>query len=169
MANKNCTPSLIGKKRKNTSFFRTLFKKQSDNGFYTAVSHDGATTLWWIEANQLGKTSCYPCVLCQNGEEHAFVSGLSNKEKASNKQLVEKWKEAVSPETIEQLYTISELTPEDFFREFNSAEDRQMARLFSTRKKEEEADQENDGEIEEQKDGGEVETNKQDENEPCGL
>ena len=69
---KNFTPSLIKKKRKHISLWRALFKKGSDNGFYTATSLDGATTLWWIEANQLGKTSCYPCVIYQNGKEDVY-------------------------------------------------------------------------------------------------
>lgn len=131
MANKNCTPSLIKKKRKNISFIRTLFKKGSDSGFYSAVSHDNSTSLWWIEANQLGQTNCYPCIILQNGDEHAFVSGRSSKEKSSNKALVQKWKDAVTPETIDTMYTVSEISPEDFFREFNAAEARQMQRLFS--------------------------------------
>lgn len=133
---RNCTPSLIKKKRKHISLLRALFKKGTDNGFYTAVSHDGSTELWWIEANQLGSTSCYPCVLIQNGEEHAFVSGRTDKEKASNKSLMEKWQQAVTPETIETDFTVTEMGHEDFFREFGRAEDRQLRRLFSTKKAE---------------------------------
>lgn len=131
MANKNCTPSLIKKKRKNISFIRAIFKKGSDNGFYSAISHDNSISLWWIEANQMGQTSCYPCIILQNDEEHAFVSGRSSKEKNSNKALIEKWKDAVTPETIETMFTVNEVSPEEFFREFNAAEARQMQKLFS--------------------------------------
>lgn len=134
---KNCTPSLIKKKRKHVSVFRAIFKKGTDNGFYTAVSHDGSTTLWWIEANQLGSTSCYPCFMVQNGEEHAFVSGRSDKAKASNKALMEKWQAAVSPDNIDELYTVTELGHEEFFREFTPAEERQMKKLFYPKKAEE--------------------------------
>lgn len=132
---KNCTPSLIKKKRKHVSVFRAIFKKGTDNGFYTAVSHDGSTTLWWIEANQLGSTSCYPCFMVQNGEEHAFVSGRSDKAKASNKALMEKWQAAVTPDNIDELYTVTELGHEEFFREFTPAEERQMKKLFYPKEK----------------------------------
>ncbi len=136
MAERNFTPSLIKKKRKGTSLLRALFRKANDNGFYTAVSHDGQTTLWWIEANQLGRTSCYPCVLYRNGEEHAFVSGHSAKERKSNRALIEKWNEAVSPETIDELYTVTELEAEEFFNQFNPAEDRQLKRIYLPEKEE---------------------------------
>ncbi len=131
---RNCTPSLIKKKRKHVSVFRAIFKKGTDNGFYTAVSHDGSTSLWWIEANQLGSTSCYPCFMVQNGEEHAFVSSRADKAKASNKALMEKWRAAVTPENIDELYTVTEMNHEDFFREFTPAEERQMKKLFYPKK-----------------------------------
>lgn len=130
MPNKNCTPSLIKKKRKHISLLRALFKKESDNGFYTADSIDGKTSLWWIEANQLGQTSCYPCVLYKDGEEHAFVSGRSKKEQESNRLLMEKWKATVNPQTIDILFTVTELDAEEFFRQFNPAEERQLKKLF---------------------------------------
>lgn len=141
MANKNCTPSLIKKKRKHISLFRALFKKGTDNGFYTAVSNDGRTTIWWIEANQLGSTSCYPCVIYHDGEELAFVSGRSTKEKNSNKKLIEKWNSLVTPENIDTDYIVTEMQPEEFFRQFNPAEDRQMARLFAPKKEEKTPDE----------------------------
>ena len=130
MPNKNCTPSLIKKKRKHISLLRALFKKESDNGFYTADSIDGKTSLWWIEANQLGQTSYYPCVLYKDGEEHAFVSGRSKKEQESNRLLMEKWKATVNPQTIDILFTVTELDAEEFFRQFNPAEERQLKKLF---------------------------------------
>ena len=131
MAERNFTPSLVNKKRRGTSLFSALFRKKgNDNGFYTAVSHDGKTTLWWIEANQLGRTSCYPCVIYQNGEGHAFVSGHSAKERKSNRELIAKWTAAVSPETIDELYTVTELEAEAFFDQFNPAEDRQLKRIY---------------------------------------
>lgn len=128
--NKNCTPSLIDKKRKGTSFLKMLFKKGNDNGFYRAESRDGRISLLWIEANQFGKTSCYPGVLIVDGEETAFLSDHSKKAKKSNLQMMEKWQEVVSPETIDTDFIVTEIGTEAFFAELYPAEDRMMKKLF---------------------------------------
>lgn len=153
MANKNATPSLIKKKRKGTSFIKILLKRGADNGYYEAVSLDRTTRLLWIEASQFGSTGCYPCVLDISGDEIAFVSGSSGKEKASNKRLTTMWKETVNPENIDTDFTVTELDGQEFFRQFNLAEDRQMKRLFAPQpesKPEQDAheEQNEDGQVE---------------------
>lgn len=128
--NKNCTPSLIDKKRKGTSFLKMLFKKGNDNGFYRAESHDGRITLLWVEANQFGKTSCYPGVLMVDGEEIAFLSDHSKKAKKSNLAMMEKWQEVVNPDSINTDFYVTEIGSEAFFNELYPAEDRMMKKLF---------------------------------------
>ena len=129
--NKNFTPSLVpGKKRKGLSFWRTIFRKKSDNGFYSAIRNDNKVSLLWIEANQFGKTSCYPGVLIIDGVEYAWADGLSNKAKKYNNRMIELWNEVVDPQRIQTEYTLYELTSEQFFRDFGPAQDRVMRELF---------------------------------------
>ena len=130
MANKKYTPSLIPKKRKRLSFWRTIFKKKSDNGFYFAKSLDGRVTLLWIEANQFGKTNCYPGVLTIEGQEWAWADGMSNKAKRYNQEMIARWTEVVDPRRIDAEYDVTELTPEQFCRDFGPAQDRVMRELF---------------------------------------
>lgn len=130
MANKKYTPSLIRKQRKRLSFWRTIFKKKSDNGFYFAKSLDGRVTLLWIEANQFGKTNCYPGVLTIDGQEWAWADGMSNKAKRYNQEMIERWTQVVDPKRIDAEYDITELTSEQFFRDFGPAQDRIMRELF---------------------------------------
>ena len=146
--NKNFTPSLVpNKKRKGLSFWRTIFRKKSDNGFYSAVRHDNKVSLLWIEANQFGKTSCYPGVLTIDGVEYAWADGLSNKAKKYNNKMCDLWNEVVDPQRIESEYTLYELTSEQFFRDFQPAQDRVMRELFLP--KEKPAEEETEAESEE--------------------
>ncbi len=123
------TPSLIQKKRKGVSFWSAVFKKKTDSGFYRAVSHDGSITLLWIEANQFGQTNCYPCILRKGEETYVFLSGSSKREKAYNAELVEAWKQTVTPNNIDTDFYVEEMDTEPFFREFNQAEADFLAEL----------------------------------------
>ena len=145
--NKNFTPSLVpNKKRKGLSFWRTIFRKKSDNGFYSAVRYDNKVSLLWIEANQFGKTSCYPGVLTIDGVEYAWADGLSNKAKKYNNKMCDLWNEVVDPQRIESEYTLYELTSEQFFRDFQPAQDRVMRELFLPKEKTAEEETEAEGE-----------------------
>lgn len=154
--NKNFTVSLVpGKKRKGLSFWRTIFKKKSDNGFYSAIRNDNKVSLLWIEANQFGKTSCYPGVLIIDGVEYAWADGLSNKAKKYNNKLIEMWNEVVDPQRIQTEYTLYEITSEQFFRDFGPAQDRVMRELFLPK---EEAAEEEQSEETAAEEAGEAET-----------
>lgn len=148
--NKNFTVSLVpGKKRKGLSFWRTIFKKKSDNGFYSAIRNDNKVSLLWIEANQFGKTSCYPGVLIIDGVEYAWADGLSNKAKKYNNKLIEMWNEVVDPQRIQTEYTLYEITSEQFFRDFGPAQDRVMRELFLPKEETAEATQAEETQAEE--------------------
>ena len=47
----------------------------------------------------------------------------------------------MTPENIDTDYIVTEMQPEEFFRQFNPAEDRQMARLFAPKKEEKTPDE----------------------------
>ena len=108
------TPALMNEGKKRSGIFRFFRRASSQDAFYEAESLDGKTYLLWVEACRLDQLYTFPCVLRHEDTMYIFESLRKQCSRQMQKDMIQLWKQVVTPENIHSDYRVTRLLETEF-------------------------------------------------------
>ncbi len=139
---KNYTPFLIGKEGQKRGLKGLFLGQRTLQRHFTATQKNGPYKIMWIEATQLTKIRCYPCVI--EDKEHdvlyAYRTDAGERIEETNDEMMELWRSIVSADNIRTEWDVVEQEKRKFMREYVEYQDTMDAREIKKFKEESEAE-----------------------------